>query len=219
MYGNPENVHEGFAQLAGVIEQFVAKVESRTGTSSISVNRNVRHFERPVFLHSECSHTMISEAFYEKFLMPFDVAWSDRHRPFGIHYCGPDPHRYAPLFARLPHLDFLDVGWGGDLAALRKFLPNTFLNIRLSPVEIVQQSVEDIRSTITQLVSESANPYLTGVCCINMDDAVTDDKIIAIFETVADLRRKYAPPHSSREQSWIIRNRLTNRMRVRKIET
>ena len=191
MYTHPEDVRQGFREIAGVIERFVAAVESRTGTSSISVNRNVRHFARPVFLHSECSHTMISEAFYERFLMPLDVAWSQRHRPFGIHYCGPDPHRYAPTFARLPYLDFLDVGWGGDVARLRQFLPNTFLNIRLSPVEIVRQTTDEIRSTITRLVSESGDPYLTGVCCINMDDAVTDDKVSAIFETVADLRRRY----------------------------
>jgi hypothetical protein len=191
MYANPDAVREGFRRLAAVIERFVAAVETRTGTSSISVNRNVRHFAKPVFLHSECSHTMISEAFYEEFLMPFDAAWSRRHRPFGIHYCGADPHRYAGAFARLPHLDFLDVGWGGNVATLRQFLPHTFLNIRLSPVEIIRQSAEEIRAAITRLVLESANPYLTGICCINMDDAVTDDKIDAIFGTVAELRRRY----------------------------
>jgi hypothetical protein len=193
MYSNPDAVREGFRRLAGVIERFVAAVETRTGSSSISVNRNVRHFAKPVFLHSECSHTMISEAFYEEFLMPFDAAWSQRHRPFGIHYCGPDPHRYAEAFAKLPHLDFLDVGWGGDVARLRECLPRTFLNIRLSPVEIVRQSTDEVRSVITRLVTESGNPYLTGICCINMDDAVTDDKIDAIFGTVAELRRQYDP--------------------------
>jgi len=66
--------------------------------------------------------------------MPFDADWSRRLRPFGIHYCGKDPHRYADVFARLPHLDFLDLGWGGDVAKLRQALPNTFLNIRYSPV-------------------------------------------------------------------------------------
>ena len=123
--------------------------------------------------------------------MPIDIAWSRRHRPFGIHYCGADPHRYANVFAKLPHLDFLDVGWGGNVAELRKFLPDTFLNIRLSPVEIIEQSADEIHSVITRLVSESANPYLTGICCINMDDAVTDDKIDVIFETVYELQQKY----------------------------
>ena len=91
---------------------------------------------------------MISTEHYESFIMPFDSAWSLRRRPFGIHYCGSDPHRFADVFAKLPHLDFLDVGWGGDLAVLREKLPGTFLNIRLSPVEIVHQSVEEIRRAI-----------------------------------------------------------------------
>jgi hypothetical protein len=89
----------------------------------------------------------------------------------------------------IPHLDFLDVGWGGDLRALREKLPGTFLNIRLSPVEILQQSPEEIRRAITARVEAAGDPYLTGVCCINMDDRVSDDKIRAIFETVFELRR------------------------------
>lgn len=191
MFSAPHAVETGFAQISRVIEKFVRVVQAATGTSSISVNRNVRHLDRPVFLHSECSHTMISERDYKKFLMPFDVAWSRRHRPFGIHYCGPDPHRYAQVFAELPHLDFLDVGFGGDVAVLRRFLPDTFLNIRLSPVEIVEQSVDQIHQTITGLVTQSANPYLTGVCCINMDDRVTDEQVATIFQTVDELRRYY----------------------------
>lgn len=190
MFSNPDKVKQGFRNIGSVLDKFAGLIEKRTGTSSISVNRNVRHFDKPVFLHSECSHTMISVADYEKFLMPIDIAWSLRHRPFGIHYCGTDPHRYAQVFAKLPHLDFLDVGWGGNVAKIREFLPQTFLNIRLSPVEIIKQSPGEINSTITRLVSESANPYLTGLCCINMDDTVTDEQISAIFKAAGELRQR-----------------------------
>jgi hypothetical protein len=127
---------------------------------------------------------MISCDDYEQFLMPIDARWSREKEYFGIHYCGEDPHRYAESFARLPKLDFLDLGWGGDVAHLRKHLPNTFFNIRLSPVELVNMTVEEIQATITKLLTESENPALSGVCCINMDDRVTDDRIDAIFETV-----------------------------------
>ena len=113
-----------------------------------------------------------------------------KQRPFGIHYCGEDPHRYVESFAKIPHLDFLDVGWGGDISLLRKYLPNTFLNIRLSPVAIIGQSPSEIQETITKLVKESENPYLTGVCCINMDDKVPDENITTIFETVNDLKKE-----------------------------
>jgi len=191
-FDRPDDVHEFFARIAQTIERFTSGIKSETGTTSISVNRNVRHLKGPIFLHSECSHTMISEAQYEEFLFSFDVEWGQKYRPFGIHFCGSDPDRYAGVFARLPHLDFLDVGWGGDVRKLREFLPMTFLNIRLDPVSIVNQSVEEIRSTMRRLVQDSNNPYLTGVCCINMDDQVGDDKIVAILRTAAELRCQYA---------------------------
>ena len=102
------------------------------------------------------------------------------------------PASAAESFSKLPHLDFLDVGWQGDVVKLRKHLPNTFLNIRLSPVEIINQSVEEIQQTIRHLVADSGNPHLTGVCCINMDEKVVDEKVTAIFETIETIRKEYA---------------------------
>jgi hypothetical protein len=186
----PAEVKTFFDQIAQVIEKFVNYIAAETNTTSISVNRNVRHIKNPVFLHSECSHTMISVEQYEEFLLPIDLEWSRKYRPFGIHYCGSDPHRYAHAFSKITNLDFLDVGWGGDLRELRKFLPSTFLNIRLSPVEILQTSNEELAGIIRSLVKDSNNPFLTGICCINMDDQVEDQKIKTIFRTVKEIREE-----------------------------
>ncbi|MBN2025019.1 MAG: hypothetical protein JW809_19740 [Pirellulales bacterium] len=194
MIEDPEGADRFAAAIARVIERFTAEVAQASGTTSITVNRVVRHLARPVMLHSECSHVMISTAAYERLLMPFDVEWSKRYRPYGIHYCGEDPHRFAATFAKLPHLDFLDVGWGGDVAVLRRHLPDTFMNIRYSPVDIIHQTPDAIRQTIRRLVRASDNPYLTGVCCINMDHQVRDEQVTAILEEVAALRREYAAP-------------------------
>ena len=189
MFDKPHEVRTFFVEIGTVLEKFTQDLQKDTGTTSISVNRMVSHLNRPVLLHSECSHTMISVQDYKKYLFPFDAEWSRKYRPFGIHYCGKDPHRYAEAFAKLPHLDFLDVGWGGDVEKLREYLPGTFLNIRLSPVEIINQSCEEIANTIRRLVAESGVPYLTGVCCINMDEKVEDEKITTMFETVEQLRK------------------------------
>ena len=197
----PEHVASEFRKLASVIERFVSGVESETGSSSVSVNRTVRHFSRPVYLHSECSNTMISAADYERFLLPLDADGAERHRPFGIHHCGRDPHRFAASYATVPHLDFLDVGWGGDVAQIRQHLPHTFLNIRLDPVGITRQTPEEIRATVVRLAGQSANPWLTGVCCINMDEHVTDAQVAAIFEAVAELRRELTPHRSQEPES------------------
>ena len=190
----PEAVREFFGRIAQVIDRFTSFVEGASGTTSISVNRLVRQLPGAVFLHSACALTMISVEHYRAFLMPFDRDWSLRRRPFGIHYCGADPHRFADPFAELPHLDLLDVGWGGDVGLLRRRLPVTFLNIRLSPVEIVGQSLDEVRRSIRSRVAASGDLGLTGVCCINMDDRVTDDRVRAIFETVFELRRAARRP-------------------------
>jgi hypothetical protein len=78
------------------------------------------------------------------------------------------------------------------VAELRRHLPETFLNIRYSPVEIVKQTPDEIRQTVRRLVRDSANPWLTGVCCINMDQQVSDEQIGAIFAEVESLREEYA---------------------------
>ena len=153
MEDRPEEVRIYFNNIAAVLERFTAGIAHETGTTSISVNRAVRHIAEPVFLHSECALTMISTAHYEAFLRPIDADWSLRRRPFGVHYCGADPHRYAEALAGLPHLDFLDVGWGGDVAALRAKLPRTFLNLRLSPVEIVDWSPARIHAILVDAVT------------------------------------------------------------------
>ncbi len=191
MEDRPDEARGYFRRIAAVLERFTGEIARETGTTSISVNRTVRHFPESIYLHSECALTMISAAHYDAFIRPIDEVWSRRHRPFGVHYCGADPHRYAETLAGLPRLDFLDVGWGGDVAALRARLPETFLNIRLSPVEIVDWTAGRIREIVTGLVRAAGGAERTGVCCINMDDRVTDDKIRAIFETVFDLRKRF----------------------------
>ena len=187
---DPKGVYLFLTSINKVISKMVCWMDKETSTTSISVNRTLRHFEKPVLLHSECSHTMVSCEDYEKYLMKYDILMGKGANPFGIHYCGNDPHRYAGVFAKLPRLDFLDVGWGGDIKELRKHLPNTFLNIRLDPVTINVYSEDELVRTISQLVKESGNPYLTGICCINMDDKVEDSKINTIFQTVKSIRQQ-----------------------------
>ncbi len=190
----PDSIKSYFNDIASVIETFVEGMQKETGTSSISVNRQVGRFKKPIFLHSECTHTMIAEDQYDEFLLPIDIAWSKRQQPFGIHYCGPDPHRFASSFKKVPRLDFLDVGWGGDLRILREALPDTFLNIRLDPVSIAHKTTEEIQHTIRTLVNDAGNPYLTGVCCINMDHQVGDEVVETILKTVQEIRTEILNP-------------------------
>lgn len=182
----PEKAAVFFRKIAEVIDKFVWYVQSNTGSSSISVNRSARLFDYPVAIHSECSHTMISEEDYRRFILPIDKEWSMRHKPYGIHYCGKDPHRMAAAFGEIERLTFLDVGWGGDVALLRKHLPETFFNLRLNPVDIQKYSYDELKNIVTERVIDSGEDLTkTGICCVNMDKDVTDERIREIFK-VAD---------------------------------
>jgi hypothetical protein len=176
-----------FSSIAGMIEKFTDGMQESANSTSISVNRTVSRFDAPVLLHSECSLTMISLEMYREYLQAYDIAWSKKKTPFGVHYCGVDPHRFAAAFSEIPELDFLDLGWGGDAALLRKHLPKTFFNLRLSPIELARCSPAEVRETILSLVKHSGDLNLTGICCINMDDKVSDEDVNAIFEARQEL--------------------------------
>ncbi len=189
MIMEPEKTKAYFAAIGRVIERFFTYIHSETKTTSISVNRLARLLNGSLYLHSECSHTMISTDDYRDFLLPIDIEWSNKYRPYGIHYCGRDPHRHAENFARVPHLDFLDLGWGGDVALLREALPGTFFNIRLDPVSLNDFSRAELEEAIRQRVAQSKDPYLTGICCINMDGRVRDEQVCAIYDIAEECRQ------------------------------
>lgn len=188
MIMEPDKTRAYFNAIARVVERFFSYIYNETKTTSISVNRLARLLDQPVYIHSECSHTMISEEDYRDFLLPIDIEWSKKYQPYGIHYCGKDPHRHAAQFARIPHLAFLDLGWGGDVKLLREYLPDTFFNIRLNPVELNSYTHEELSRIIEERVTQSGDLHLTGVCCINMDAEVTDEKVADIFRIAEKCR-------------------------------
>lgn len=199
----PEEAEVFFHKIAQVIDKFVWYVQTNTGSSSISVNRSARLFDYPVAIHSECSHTMISEDDYRRFFLPIDQEWSMRHKPYGIHYCGKDPHRMAEAFSEIERLTFLDVGWGGDVALLRKHLPETFFNIRLNPVDIQKYSYDELQKNITERVIASGPDFAkTGICCVNMDKEVSDERIREIYKVAEECKARKDDYFSVKEDTF-----------------
>jgi uroporphyrinogen-III decarboxylase len=166
-------------------------VKSRTGTSSISVNRSIVNLDPGIYLHGNCSVQMISPRLYRNAVLPFERRLADALRPYGIHHCGDNMHLFAEAYSELAPV-FCDVGWGSDVALCRQRLPGVFLNLRLSPVRMLQESAETIRRDTEQLL-RAAGPGNVGVCCINMDYGTPDENVLAMIETA----RRFAAAASS----------------------
>jgi len=190
-YLAPDRV-QGFLDLIGeLIVDVALYVRERTGSASVSVNRMTERLDPAMFLHANCSVQMISPDSYRQFQLPVEQKMAQRIQPFGVHHCGDNMHKIAPVYAELPAV-FFDVGWGSDVAECRKALPNAFLNLRLNPVRMLQCAPEEIAQDTENLLNAAASAgslEKVGLCCINMDYGTPDENIFAMFEVVARYRR------------------------------
>jgi hypothetical protein len=188
LYEAPKRIRRLLDIIGELIADVALYVRRRTGSCSISVNRMVEHVDPMLFLHANCSVQMISPASYRALHLPVEQRMAGRVQPFGIHHCGDNAHKLAPIYAELP-VSYLEVGWGSDATVCREALPDAFLNLRLNPVRMLQCMPDEI-ATDTEALLRSAGPLeQAGVCCINMDFGTPDDNIWAMCEVVQRYRR------------------------------
>jgi uroporphyrinogen-III decarboxylase len=190
-YKNPDLIHHLFSLIAETTLEIANYLKGRTGTCAIATNRSILNVNPQIYLHSNCSVQMISPATYEKYLLPYEMHLAEHIQPYGIHHCGNNLQLYASAYGKVP-LVFLDVGWGSDVVRCRDAFPETFLNLRLSPVDMLWKKPEEIREITTQLLIAGYYPGKTGVCCINMDYGTPDENVMAMMDTVENYSMRYA---------------------------
>jgi uroporphyrinogen-III decarboxylase len=190
-YEAPQRLSRLLEMIAELIGDVARAFQQRTGTYSVSVNRMAAHLAPSPFLHANCSVQMISPKSYRDLQYPVELRLAQRLQPFGVHHCGSNLHRIAPEYARLPAAYF-EVGWGSDVAQSRAALPDAFLNLRLSPVRMLQSSPAEIAADtegLLQAAADTGSLARTGLCCINLDAGTPDDNLFAMYEVLERYRR------------------------------
>jgi hypothetical protein len=89
-------------------------------------------------------------------------------------------------------LKFLDVGFGSDIEACGRLFPGAFLNLRMSPVRMLQGSEDQAYGDALQALTACGRRENVGVCCINMDGDTPDANVKAMFRAAADFSAKVA---------------------------
>lgn len=186
-YEAPDRVRRLLDIIGELIVDVALYLRQRTGDCSISVNRMVEHVDPQLFFHANCSVQMISPKSYRDIQLPTEKRMAERILPYGIHHCGDNLHKIAPVYAELP-LTMVDVGWGSDVAAVREALPDAFLNLRLNPVRMLQATPQEIAADTESLLKAAGPLERAGVCCINMDYGTPDDNIFAMYQVVERYR-------------------------------
>ena len=119
--------------------------------------------------------------------LPIEQQLAAKLQPFGIHHCGDNLQRVAAEYAKLP-LVYCEVGWGSDVARVREALPDTFLNLRLSPIRMLQCTSQEIAQDTEKLLQAAGPLEKVGVCCINLDHGTPDDNLCAMFDVIQRYR-------------------------------
>ncbi len=187
-YLAPKRVTRLLSLIGELIVDVALTIRSRTGTCSVSVNRMVERVDPAMFFHANCSVQMISPASYRDLHLPVEQVMARRIQPFGIHHCGSNLHKVAAAYAELQPA-MVDVGWGSDVAAVAAALPETFLNLRLSPVRMLHNTPQEVAADAEYLLQAAGDLTRAGLCCINMDFGTPDDNIWAMAEVVERYRR------------------------------
>jgi hypothetical protein len=180
LHDDPELV----SHLCGVIAETQCRVaeyvRGRTGTCSVAVNRSIVRLDPALYLHADCSTQMVSPPLFKKTLMEYECALAARLQPFGIHHCGNNLQLFAEGYARTGAV-FYDVGWGSNVARCSQALPDAFLNLRLSPVRMLSQTVDEVRRDVEELLTAANRTERIGLCCINMDAGTPDANVAALL--------------------------------------
>lgn len=165
-------------------------LRARTGTTSIAVNRSIVGVDPSIHLTSNCSVSMISPALYEQRVLPYDIYVAEKLAPYGIHHCGNNLQRYAQAYSRMP-VRFFDVGAGSDVEQCARLFPDAFLNLRLSPVHMLQHSANEVYAEVQSLLRACDRRKQVGVCAINLDPETPDANVKAMVQAVRGFEQQY----------------------------
>jgi len=182
---SPDVVDHLFRVLAETYVSLVNLMRSLSGSCSIATNRSIIHVNPAIFLHSNCSVSMVSPGLYKKTLLKYELYLAERLQPYGIHHCGDNLHQFIHVYNQVPSA-FFDVGWGSNVEQVRQAFPKSFLNLRLSPVRMLQCSSDEIYQDTIQLLQAAGLPNLVGVCCVNMDAGTPDENVLAMVAAASD---------------------------------
>ncbi|MGO8793149.1 MAG: uroporphyrinogen decarboxylase family protein [Terriglobia bacterium] len=175
-----ELVRHLFAVVAETEAAVAEYMRTRTGTTSVALNRSIVNVNPGIHVEGNCSGQMISPAIYRECLLPWHRCLAQRLAPLGIHHCGNNLHLFAAAYAETRSV-FYDVGWGSDVARCSAELPDAFLNLRLNPVRLLHATAEEVRRDALTLLRAAGRDSQVGLCCINMDYGTPDENVEAIF--------------------------------------
>ena len=142
-----------------------------------------------VYVAPNCTVEQISGDTYEEFGLPYDTILANACHPFGIHHCGSvDP--VIEHYAKIPHLVFMEAGFGSDFAAARKALgPQVAFNARISPVLMKNGAPDEVAAAVKDAIDQGAPLGNYSIDTVGLTHGTPDENVRAARRTAMEFGR------------------------------
>ena len=131
-----------------------------------------------------CPVMMISPASYSYVVLPADLHYRQQIQNFGLHHCGP-MDRYLEDYQKLKPVEFIEVGWGSNVAAVHEAFPDSKLDLMINIYDLQNMSQQATRELIVKMVREAGSlASLRDVWVADIGPEVPDETVLNFVEAV-----------------------------------
>ena len=138
---------------------------------------------RELFI-GNCPVMMMSPTTYAEVVLPADLHFRHQIEKFGLHHCG-QMDRYLEAYQKLKPVEFVEVGWGSNVAAVRHAFPDAILDLMINIYDLQNMSRPEVRDLIVKMV-RGASPLsrLRDVWVADIGPEVPDETVLDFVEAV-----------------------------------
>jgi hypothetical protein len=138
---------------------------------------------REMFI-GNCPVVMISPRTYCETVLPADLRLRRQVQRFGLHHCGP-MDLYLEAYQSLEPIDYIEVGWGSNVEAVRRAFPETKLDLMINIYDLQNMSLLTMRGVLASMLQQ-AGPIsrVRDVWLADIGPEVPDETVLNFVEAV-----------------------------------
>jgi methanogenic corrinoid protein MtbC1/uroporphyrinogen-III decarboxylase len=189
-FENPKLCHHLLRVCTTAIIQLFRTIHKITGTGAMDVTPMC---DPRLFVLPNCTVEQISLQTYEEFILPYDNQVAGACYPLGIHHCG-SVDQALPGYAKVKHLEFLEIGFGSDVKKTRQVLgPKVAVNARISPVLMKNARPEEVAAEVRRLIDQGAPLKNYSIDTVGLTYGTPDENVKTARRTAAEYGRFEKP--------------------------
>jgi hypothetical protein len=175
MADRPDRARHLFDCVCATMIEAAGRLHARQSDSGVTVD---------FFTVSNCLVNLVSPAQYAEQLLPCDRRLAETFGALGVHNCAWTADAYLEHYAKLPDVQYIDMGLGSDLRRAREAFPRARRALMYTPMDLANKTLAGIGADLERIAREYA-PCDLVVADIEAD--TPDERVRAVLDVCAEL--------------------------------